>query len=50
MARDETIDKLTSENTHNEQSAAAPSRIPDVATLRAMMHKSKYDEGVALEQ
>ena len=52
MAHDEKISELTGNDAHHEQptSASAPAQMPDVATLRAMMHERQYAAGKALEQ
>lgn len=52
MASDEKISELTGNDAHHEQpaSASAPAQMPDVATLRAMMHERQYAAGKALEQ
>ena len=52
MAHDEKISELTGNDAHHEQpaSASAPAQMPDVATLRAMMHERRYAAGKALEQ
>lgn len=51
MAHDEKIAELTSNDARSEQpAAAAPAQMPDVATLRAMMHERQYAAGKALEQ
>ena len=52
MAHDEKISELTGNDAHHEQpaSASALAQMPDVATLRAMMHERRYAAGKALEQ
>lgn len=52
MAHDEKISELTGNDAHHEQPAlaSAPAQMPDVATLRAMMHERQYAAGKALEQ
>lgn len=52
MAHDEKISEPTGNDAHHEQpaSASAPAQVPDVATLRAMMHERQYAAGKALEQ
>ena len=52
MAHDEKISELSGNDAHHEQpaSANAPAQMPDVATLRAMMHERRYAAGKALEQ
>lgn len=52
MAHDEKISELTGNDAHHEQPAlaSAPAQMPDVATLRAMMHERRYAAGKALEQ
>ena len=52
MAHDEKISELTGNDVHREPpaSASAPVQVPDVATLRAMVHERQYAAGKALEQ
>ncbi len=52
MVHDEKISELSGNDAHHEQpaSASAPAQMPDVATLRAMMHERQYAAGKALEQ
>lgn len=52
MAHDEKISEPTGNDAHHEPpaSASAPAQVPDVATLRAMMHERQYAAGKALEQ
>lgn len=52
MAHDEKISEPTGNDVHHEPpaSASAPAQVPDVATLRAMMHERQYAAGKALEQ
>ena len=52
MAHDEKISEPTGNDVHHEPpaSASASAQVPDVATLRAMMHERQYAAGKALEQ
>ena len=52
MAHDEKISEPTGNDVHHEPpaSASAPAQMPDVATLRAMMHERQYAAGKAFEQ
>ena len=52
MAHDEKISEPTGNDVHHEMpaSASAPAQVPDVATLRAMIHERQYAAGKALEQ